>query len=90
MSLDVYPVNVIHITNPHLIYVEVSNPSDQLTYEQIGLYGILPLENTLDVEYDDLMIKKSDTWVPASTKILRDICEENSELSFSPTYIDRR
>lgn len=85
-----YPVNVIHISNPHLIWVEVQNTNNQFTFEQIGIHGILPYENTLDVECDELMIQKCNTWVPASTKILRELCEDNSEFMFSPTYIDRR
>ncbi|CAH0716888.1 unnamed protein product, partial [Brenthis ino] len=78
-----YRVEVLHYLNPHLIWVEVLDPSDatdQKMFELVGLYGLLPLERTLDIELN---------WIPAVTKILKDIFKDSTEVWFSLSYIDR-
>ncbi|XP_045538445.1 putative ATP-dependent RNA helicase TDRD12 [Papilio machaon] len=94
MPPDSYLVEVLHYLNPHLIWIEVIDPSvargDKFVFEQIGIYGVLPVELTLDVEEEDLKTRVSDEWLPAASVTIKKALAEAKEVKFCPTYIDRR
>ncbi|XP_046974957.1 putative ATP-dependent RNA helicase TDRD12 [Vanessa cardui] len=93
MPPDCYKVEVIHYLNPYLIWIEVSDPNvrqDDYIFEQIGIYGILPLETTLDIENEVIKIQKCDDWLIAATTLMTNALKDSSEVWFTPTYIDRR
>ncbi|XP_026483822.2 putative ATP-dependent RNA helicase TDRD12 [Vanessa tameamea] len=93
MPSDYYKVEVIYYLNPYLIWIEVSDPNvpkDDYIFEQIGLYGILPLETTLDIENEVIMVQKCDDWVIAAKTLMTNILKDSTEVWFTPTYIDRR
>lgn len=94
MPPDSYLVEVLHYLNPHLIWIEVIDPTvargDKFVFEQIGIYGVLPMELTLDVEDENLKTGVSDVWLPAASSTIKKALAEAVEVRFCPTYIDRR
>ncbi|XP_013176570.1 PREDICTED: putative ATP-dependent RNA helicase TDRD12 [Papilio xuthus] len=94
MPPDSYLVEVLHYLNPHLIWIEVIDPSvaqgDKFIFEQIGIYGVLPVDLTLDVEEEDLKTQVSDVWLPAALVTIKKALADAIEVRFCPTYIDRR
>ncbi|CAH2084174.1 unnamed protein product [Euphydryas editha] len=93
MPPDYYKVEVIYYINPHLIWVEVCDPNvvkDEYVFEQIGIYGVLPLETTLDIEKEDIKIQQCDNWITAASTLMKNVFVDSTEVWFSPTYIDRR
>ncbi|XP_050358776.1 putative ATP-dependent RNA helicase TDRD12 isoform X2 [Nymphalis io] len=93
MPADGYKVKVIYYLNPHLIWIEVCDPNvttDEYIFEQIGLYGILPLETTLDIEEEVIKVQKCHDWIIAATTLMTNELKGSTEVWFTPTYIDRR
>ncbi|CAG9573709.1 unnamed protein product [Danaus chrysippus] len=93
MPTDCYRVDVIHYLNPSLIWVEVCDSTvseDEFVFEQIGIYGIIPHETTIDVELECIVSAQCTDWVPASNTILKNLLCKSEEVWFLPTYIDRR
>ncbi|CAH2229351.1 jg17100 [Pararge aegeria aegeria] len=93
MPSGCYRVEVLSYLNPHLIWVEVCDqflPKNEYLFEQIGVYGVLPLEKTLNVITEGLNSKKCNDWLPATSVVMKDFFEKKDEIWFSPTHIDRR
>ncbi|XP_068622260.1 putative ATP-dependent RNA helicase TDRD12 [Battus philenor] len=94
MFPDGYQVEVLYYLNPHLLWIEVIDPSvvseNNFVFEQIGLYSLLPLEPVLDVEEEKLKTRLSEKWLPAALTIIKKELAGAQEVWFSPTYIDRR
>ncbi|KAG7312708.1 hypothetical protein JYU34_001078 [Plutella xylostella] len=96
MGSERYRVEVLHYLNPHLIWVEVVKPPDSrqscsdFHFEQIGVYGILPLQYTIDIVEVSLKPMKSDEWQPTIRETMRQVIEEADEVWFSVVHIDRR
>ncbi|XP_034838691.1 putative ATP-dependent RNA helicase TDRD12 [Maniola hyperantus] len=95
MPPDCYRVEIIHYLNPHLIWVEVRDPSvlkEEFLFEQIGVYGVLPMEKTLDVSTGGLSLKsqKCGEWLPASSVAMKELLDDADEVWFSLTFMDRR
>ncbi|KAJ0170189.1 hypothetical protein K1T71_014117 [Dendrolimus kikuchii] len=90
MEPDIYQVDVLHYLNPHLIWVQVVNSKkEELLLEQIGIYGILPLEPVLNMD-GSIGTQKCDRWMPAATVIMKNSLSDAEEIWFLPTHIDRR
>ncbi|CAK1593415.1 unnamed protein product [Parnassius mnemosyne] len=94
MPPESYQVEVLYFLNPHLIWIEVKNLSAlneaDVTFEQIGLYGVLPVEPTLDVVEENLKTQISEEWLPAASATIKKALMTAQEVWFCPTYIDRR
>ncbi|XP_045782335.1 putative ATP-dependent RNA helicase TDRD12 isoform X2 [Maniola jurtina] len=97
MPPDCYRVEIVHYLNPHLIWVEVRDPSalkEEFLFEQIGIYGVLPMEKTLDVCLipGDLSMKseKCDEWLPAASVAMNELLEKAEKVWFSLTFLDGR
>lgn len=90
MEPDFYQIDVLHFLNPNLIWVEVINSNTKdFVFEQIGVYGVLPLEPVLNVD-GSVVTQNSDKWMPAATVIMQNSLKDAEEVWFLPTYIDRR
>ncbi|XP_023938109.2 putative ATP-dependent RNA helicase TDRD12 [Bicyclus anynana] len=92
MSSDCYKVEVLTYLNPHLLWIEVRDSSvakHEYVFEQIGIYGVLPLDKALDLETESFRSEKCEEWPPAAIVVIKDFLDKNSEVWFSPTYIDR-
>lgn len=91
MESESYEVKVLHYINPHLIWVLVKNDKEEnkVHFEQIGIYGILPQNVTLEI---DCVVKteQSEEWMPAAVFVMKRIFIESSRLWFSPTYLDKK
>ncbi|OWR47341.1 RNA helicase protein [Danaus plexippus plexippus] len=93
MPTDCYRVDVIHYLNPSLIWVEVCDSLvsvDEFVFEQIGIYGIVPHETTIDIELESIVSAQCTDWVSAANTILKNLLCKSEEVWFLPTYIDRR
>ncbi|XP_072937655.1 putative ATP-dependent RNA helicase TDRD12 [Epargyreus clarus] len=92
MPPDSYKVEVLYCLNPHLIWIEVRDPrvsSDEFKFEQIGIYGVLPLETTIDLDDEEFTVQRCNAWLPAATSLIQQFLFRE-EVWFSPTHIDRR
>ncbi|XP_063370632.1 putative ATP-dependent RNA helicase TDRD12 [Cydia amplana] len=87
MEPDCYLVEVIHYLNPHLIWVR--NPSTD-TMEQIGVYGVVPLDKELMLDTQEIETKLSNTWMQAATYVMMKVFMEATAVWFQPIYIHRR
>ncbi|CAG5053096.1 unnamed protein product [Parnassius apollo] len=94
MPPESYQVEVLYFINPHLIWIEVKDlpalKGEGFTFEQIGLYGVLPVEPTLDVVEENLKRQISEEWLPAVSATINKALMTAQEVWFCPTYIDRR
>lgn len=94
MSPDCYRIEVLHFLNPHLLWVEVIDISnakkDSFIFEQIGIYGLLPLEPVLDIVEENIQTRILDKWLSAASATINNALSEAQEVWFSPTFIDRR
>ncbi|XP_045784134.1 putative ATP-dependent RNA helicase TDRD12 [Maniola jurtina] len=98
MPHDRYKIEIMHYLNPHLIWVEVCDPSvlkEGFLFEQIGIYGILPMKKTMEfslTEYPLLNLKsqKCDEWQLAASLDVKELLDTAAEVWFSRTFIDRR
>ncbi|XP_063544558.1 putative ATP-dependent RNA helicase TDRD12 [Cydia strobilella] len=87
MEPDCYLVEVIHYLNPHLIWVR--NPSTD-TMEQIGVYGVVPLDKELMLDTQEIETRRSNTWMQAATYVLMKVFMDATAVWFQPIHIDRR
>ncbi|XP_063391425.1 putative ATP-dependent RNA helicase TDRD12 [Cydia fagiglandana] len=87
MEPDCYLVEVVHYLNPHLIWVR--NPSTD-TMEQIGVYGVVPLDKELMLDTQEIETRRSNTWMQAATYVMMKVFMEATAVSFQPIYIHRR
>ncbi|KAI5643642.1 tudor domain-containing protein [Phthorimaea operculella] len=93
MEPETYNIEVLHFLNPHLIWVEASNPKSENAescFEQIGVFGVLPLEMMMDPIEDTLKVKRSTEWMPAASRLMKKLFEEAVEISFCPLHLDHR
>ncbi|XP_013187040.1 putative ATP-dependent RNA helicase TDRD12 [Amyelois transitella] len=91
MTSDSYRVEILHYINPHLLWVEVENTkSKEFIFEQIGVYGVLPQEVTVDDVSLEVETRKCDQWTPAAFLVMKKVFSESLEVWFSPVHIDRR
>lgn len=91
MEPDWYHVEILHYLNPHLIWVKVCDRSPAgFCLEQIGVYGILPLDVVLDIDSESVVTSRCDTWQPAATLLMKKVFLDATECRFLPTHIDRR
>ncbi|NP_001037005.2 putative ATP-dependent RNA helicase TDRD12 [Bombyx mori] len=90
MASDYYQVEILHYLNPNLIWVEVLNSPNEISFEQLGVYGILPIDASLDVERPGLKLQRSEDWMPATAILMKNIFQNLEQVWFSPTHIDRR
>ncbi|XP_028159581.1 putative ATP-dependent RNA helicase TDRD12 [Ostrinia furnacalis] len=92
MGPDRYLVEVLHYRSPHLIWVEVVSENKEYNYEQLGIYGILPFENSIDLESgkESTVYQRCRDWVPAVTLLMQETFADANEVWFCPTHIDRR
>ncbi|KAL4712128.1 hypothetical protein ACJJTC_010989 [Scirpophaga incertulas] len=92
MEPDCYEIQILHYLNPHLIWVEVSKPNrnDEYVFEQIGVYGLLPYEITLEITGTEIKGRRCTDWAPAAVLIMKKAISNAKRLFFRPTYIDRR
>lgn len=90
MSSDCYKIEVIHYINPHLIWVVLcdSAETDDFIFEQIGVYGVLPLEKTLDMVTEGLISQKCEDWLPAAAVVMKNLFDRGREVWFLPTHIE--
>ncbi|CAH0698045.1 unnamed protein product [Spodoptera exigua] len=91
MGSDYYKVDVVHYINPHLIWVITRKQDDEslFHFEQIGLYGVLPQNVTIDVDCV-LKTEVSEEWLPAAVVAMTKSFHDAAEIWFSPTYIDKK
>jgi hypothetical protein len=95
MDSDCYKVKILHYINPHMIWLEVVNrsSSEEFLFEQVGIYGVLPLEITIELEGAATLIpqtRRCKEWAPAATLTMAKNFSDAKEVFFRPTYIDRR
>ncbi|KAM3955923.1 RNA helicase-like protein [Aphomia sociella] len=94
MMPDSYQVEVLHYLNPHLIWVEVTDPLNEkpgeFVFEQIGVYGVLPQEITVTDDTLTLETRRCESWAPATVLSMKKLFQESIEVWFSPVHIDRR
>ncbi|KAJ2939345.1 hypothetical protein O0L34_g13444 [Tuta absoluta] len=93
MEPETYNVEVLHFLNPYLIWVEASDPKSENAdsrFEQIGVYGVLPLDMTMDPVEDTLKVKRSIEWMQAASGLMKKLFDEAVEVSFCPLHIDHR
>ncbi|XP_073965068.1 putative ATP-dependent RNA helicase TDRD12 isoform X1 [Choristoneura fumiferana] len=91
MEPDWYHVEILHYLNPHLIWVKVRDRSPTgFSLEQIGVYGVLPLDVVPDIDSESVITSRCDTWQPAATLVMKKVLLEATECRFLPTHIDRR
>ncbi|XP_038217734.1 putative ATP-dependent RNA helicase TDRD12 [Zerene cesonia] len=91
MPSDIYQIDIIHYLNPYFIWVEVVDTvDDKKALEQIGIYGLLAHEITIDLERNELVDISCREWAPATANLMQEFFLSARETWFSPTYIDRR
>ncbi|XP_050678766.1 putative ATP-dependent RNA helicase TDRD12 isoform X2 [Leptidea sinapis] len=92
MPLDRFNVEVIHHINPHLMWISIIGGSNQEEniVEQVGVFGIVPHEITLDIDTEKLVKIRCDDWVAAATNLTKEYFQGATETWFSPRYISRR
>ncbi|XP_035455182.2 putative ATP-dependent RNA helicase TDRD12 [Spodoptera frugiperda] len=91
MGSDCYKVDVVHYVNPHLIWVITRKQGEgsQFSFEQIGLYGVLPQNVTIDMDCV-LKTEVSEDWLPAAVVAMTKSFHDADEVWFSPTFIDKK
>ncbi|CAH1643007.1 unnamed protein product [Spodoptera littoralis] len=91
MDSEYYKVDVVHYVNPHLIWVVTRKQGDEskFIFEQIGLYGVLPQNVTIDIDCV-LKTEVSEDWLPAAVVAMTKSFHDASEVWFSPTFIDKK
>ncbi|CAG9794475.1 unnamed protein product [Diatraea saccharalis] len=92
MELDCYKVEILHYLNPHLIWVEVtdSKRDEEFVFEQLGIYGLLPYETTIDLNGETLKSQRCPEWIAAATVVMKKVLGSAVEVFFQQTFIDRR
>ncbi|KAG6445222.1 hypothetical protein O3G_MSEX003776 [Manduca sexta] len=90
MDPDMYRVKVLKYLNPHLLWVEVMNKADEIVFEQIGIYGILPMDTVIKIEVNSLKSKRTDVWMQAACAVMKNTLADADEIWFIPIHIDRR
>lgn len=83
-----YKVDVVFFIDPHQIWVAVQKPEGGIYFEQIGLYGVLPMKPNLDLLDCSMKSKKSEKWMPGVVSLMKDLLEDK-DVYFSPVHFDR-
>lgn len=83
-----YKVDVIFFINPHQIWVAVQKPEGGIYFEQIGVYGVLPMKPNLDLLDGSMKSKRSEEWMPGVMSLMKDLLED-VDVFFWPVHVDR-
>ncbi|XP_075988557.1 putative ATP-dependent RNA helicase TDRD12 [Anticarsia gemmatalis] len=90
MEPDKYKVEILHYLNPHLIWVLVGKHGTEnpIQFEQVGIYGIMPLKIRFDVMAEAYVVR-CEEWQKAVMSKMKSILRDATEVWFSTTYLDR-
>lgn len=86
-----YSVEVLHIVNPHLIFVESHDRDGEPVIQQVGIYGVLPVNKTIDIDLGEIIAERCENWPIAANTIFRKVLAENkNHVYFVPIHVGER
>lgn len=85
-----YRIEVLHILNPHVIFVESQALKNEPVIQQVGIYGVLPVNKTIDID-GNIVAERCQNWPVAANTILRELLADNkNRVYFVPFHVDER
>lgn len=91
MEEPAYLIRILYYKDPYNIWVHrLAEFTGEDTFEQIGLYGVLPMACAVDNRADVLTAERSDRWTVASVKLMGEFLMEADEVWFESKFVDRR